>query len=107
MAKEIQIVEQKYLKQGINGFDFSIFPADYVNNLAGLVMQKIKLIQKFRVQWRSTHIAPNSDPSNIQWETSRCVALERKKHCLLISAAKEISMVRPEQWFSVKHLFEF
>lgn len=70
MAKEIQITEQKYLKQGINGFDFSIFPSDYVNNLAGLVMQKIKLIQKFRVQWRSLHTAPNADPSNIQWSVT-------------------------------------
>lgn len=71
MATEIQILSQKYFKQWNNGDDYSLDTTNFVTNLAGLVMQKIKIIQEIKIKWRSKMVAANDDPANMQWVVSQ------------------------------------
>ena len=64
MAVNVQVISRKFFKQWVNGADFSANTGDYTNNLAGSVMQKIKLVQQIAVSWNSLWQAQVPGPNN-------------------------------------------
>lgn len=71
MAVEVNIISSKFYKQWINDTDFSVDTSNYCDNLAGLVMQKIKLVQQIKIQWSSRMLAAQNEPSNMQWSVTQ------------------------------------
>lgn len=64
MGVNISIVSNKFYNQFKNNFDFSTNLTDYTTNLAGVVMEKIKVIRQLDVDWRSDSSKANSFTSS-------------------------------------------
>src|SRR5690606_17667636 len=60
MPINILVTEQKFYNQFKNGVGFTDNLGDYNNNLAGSVMNKIKVVRKFRLSWRFEATTSNS-----------------------------------------------
>lgn len=69
MGVKVQVISSKFYKQWINAADFSADLTNYTNNLAGSVMQKIKLVQQVSVSWESNWVAQVSG-ANTFWVVS-------------------------------------
>jgi len=67
MAVSVQVSNVKFYKQWVNGSSFASDLTNFTQNLAGNVMQKIKVIQDIDISWLSEHTAPNRDSAYIQW----------------------------------------
>jgi len=53
MAVKIEVVEQEFLNEFQNDVGFVSNPADVTANLAGAVMENVRIIQKVQVSWKS------------------------------------------------------
>ena len=69
MPVQIDIAEQKFFNQFLNGDSFSTNTSEFTSNLAGSVLEKIKFTQKVQVQWFA--FSQDSDPWTI--ETTRFI----------------------------------
>jgi len=78
MAVNVQVISSKYYKQWVNGADFSANTGDYTLNLAGSVMQKIKLVQQISISWSTLYDAPNRDSALSQFYFSQPAATTLK-----------------------------
>lgn len=67
MGVKVNVISRKFLKQWFNGSTFAVDLTNFTNNLAGLNMQKLKLIQTFEVSWQSTFYESTFNPSNVRW----------------------------------------
>lgn len=81
MATDIQITSQKFYRQMFNGTAFGSDLTNNTNNLAALVMQKVKVVTEIKLRWFSQMLAPANDPSNMQWSvtqpTTTTIVIER------------------------------
>lgn len=69
MATEIVILSQKHYKQWINDSSYSSDLSNYTNNLAAIVMQKIKIVSQIKIRTDVVAAnAPNADPNNFEWK---------------------------------------
>tara|TARA_R110001606_G_scaffold91591_3_gene204266 strand:+ start:14633 stop:17119 length:2487 start_codon:yes stop_codon:yes gene_type:complete len=60
MAVNIVIKSSKFYNQFKNGINFTGNPSDYTNNLAGSVMENVKLVQQIDVSWLFAASSSNS-----------------------------------------------
>ena len=59
MAVRINVTSQKYYNQFRNGVDFDLNPTEYTNNLAGSVMEKVKVLYNVDISWGISYASEN------------------------------------------------
>jgi len=59
MAVRINVTSQKYYNQFRNGVDFDLNLTEYTNNLAGSVMEKVKVVYNVDISWGINYASQN------------------------------------------------
>jgi len=67
MPIHLLVTSQKFYNEYRNGVGFASLLLDFTPNLAGSVMEKIKMVTQVDVSWDVAFIAPNADPQNFTW----------------------------------------
>jgi len=78
VAVNVQVISSKFFKQWVNGLDYSANTSDFTLNLAGSVMQKIKLVQQISISWSTLYDAPNRDSALSQFYMTKPAATTLK-----------------------------
>ena len=66
MPINIDIINQKVFSQFKNGETFTSNITDFTPNLVGSVMEKIKIVSNFSIQWGFYYAAPEFDPNKVE-----------------------------------------
>ena len=61
MAVKIIITSSRFYNQFKNGVNFTDNPSDHTNNLAGSVMENIKLIYEIEISWGISYASDQFD----------------------------------------------
>lgn len=70
MAKNSEIVDQKFFNEFKNGTSFGDNPNDFTRNLTGSVLEKVRVLSTYQISWDIYYLAPDGDPLEFKWGLS-------------------------------------